>query len=279
MIQAKTATKIALPWLIAFAVHAAILMVPVGIIISSAPLALGELGVTVNIAGQAGSPAAGEGGGTIQPGKGEEAQVPRPGPRAGKLPTAASLGGAPKVAYDSPRGVAPLVKPQADAATYSMALPSAQDVLADLGQSDAAASVAPAATPAKPAVGAAVRAPTGAAVTTNAPSVAPSLSASEGTLTQTQFTWEGTSRKLIRKRDPQFPAVLSAAGQEVDCEARIIVSPAGTVMRVEISSASGYIEIDASVEAALRDYLFSRVDGKKDAVGTVKFRFRLEKRD
>ncbi len=42
---------------------------------------------------------------------------------------------------------------------------------------------------------------------------------------------------------------------------------------------SGYIEIDASVEAALRDYLFSRVDGRVDSTGTVKFRFRLEKQD
>jgi len=51
------------------------------------------------------------------------------------------------------------------------------------------------------------------------------------------------------------------------------------VIRVEITRSSGYIEIDASVEAALRDYLFSRVDGRENAIGTVRFRFRLEKQD
>jgi len=51
------------------------------------------------------------------------------------------------------------------------------------------------------------------------------------------------------------------------------------VTHVEIVRSSGYIEIDAIVEAALRDYLFSRVDGRKDAVGTVRFHFRLERQD
>jgi TonB family protein len=91
--------------------------------------------------------------------------------------------------------------------------------------------------------------------------------------------WQGQPRRLIRKRDPEFPAVLSAAGQEIEGEARITVAPSGTVTRVEITRSSGYIEIDASVEAALRDYLFSRVDGTADTVGTVQFRFRLEKQD
>jgi TonB family protein len=95
----------------------------------------------------------------------------------------------------------------------------------------------------------------------------------------TQVGWEGATRKLIRKRNPVFPAILSAAGQEVECQARITVSPSGGVTHVEIVSSSGYIEIDASVEAALRDYLFSRVDGRKDAVGTVRFHFRLERQD
>jgi TonB family protein len=93
------------------------------------------------------------------------------------------------------------------------------------------------------------------------------------------IAWEGTPRKIIRRRDPQFPSILSASGQEVECEAQVTVAPSGGVSRVEITKSSGYIEIDASVEAALRDYLFSRVDGRKDAVGTIRFRFRLEKRD
>jgi TonB family protein len=91
--------------------------------------------------------------------------------------------------------------------------------------------------------------------------------------------WEGSARKLLRKRDPAFPAQLSAAGQEVECEARITVASSGVVTRVEITTSSGYIEIDASVEAALHDYLFSRASERKDTVGTIRFRFRLERQD
>ncbi len=95
----------------------------------------------------------------------------------------------------------------------------------------------------------------------------------------TQWGWQGLPRRLIRKRDPEFPVMLRAMGQEIEGEARISVAPSGIVSRVEITRSSGYIEIDASVEAALRDYLFSRVDGRVDSVGTVQFRFRLEKQD
>jgi len=95
----------------------------------------------------------------------------------------------------------------------------------------------------------------------------------------TEWGWQGLPRKLVRRRNPEFPALLSALGQEVEGEARITVAPSGIVTRVEITRSSGYIEIDASVEAALRDYLFSRVDGRVYSTGTVKFRFRLEKQD
>ena len=101
----------------------------------------------------------------------------------------------------------------------------------------------------------------------------------EGSPSGTQVGWEGMPRKLIRKRTPEFPTVLSAIGQEIEGEARITVAPSGIVTRVEITKSSGYIEIDANVEAALRDYLFSRVDGRVETVGTVHFRFRLEKQD
>ena len=94
-----------------------------------------------------------------------------------------------------------------------------------------------------------------------------------------RITWEGAPRKLIRWRDPEFPAVLSALGQEVECEARITVASSGGVTRVEITRSSGYTEIDAGVEAALRDYLFSRADGTTEAVGTRWFHYRLEKTD
>ena len=93
------------------------------------------------------------------------------------------------------------------------------------------------------------------------------------------FGWRGQPRTLIRRPAPEFPAVLSAAGQEIEGEASITVAPSGAVTRVEITRSSGYIEIDASVEEALRGYLFSRVDGRADSIGTVQFRFRLEKQD
>lgn len=119
-------------------------------------------------------------------------------------------------------------------------------------------------------------APTASDVLADVASVTPEASGSPG---GTMVGWEGMPRKLIRKRNPEFPTVLSAIGQEVEGEARITVAPSGIVTRVEIARSTGYIEIDASVEAALRDYLFSRVDGRIDTVGTVHFRFRLEKQD
>ena len=106
---------------------------------------------------------------------------------------------------------------------------------------------------------------------------APEVSASQPA--GERIGWEGSARKVIRRRAPAFPAQLSAAGQEVECEARITVAASGVVSRVEITRSSGYIEIDASVEAALRDYLFSRINERKDTVGTIRFRFRLERQD
>lgn len=141
----------------------------------------------------------------------------------------------------------PIEAPSATAAMF----PSPRDVLADLPAESSAALAAPA----RDALVAAL----------------PSAGA--------QIGWEGAARRLIRRRDPQFPRILSATGQEVECVARISVSPSGTVTRVDIVKSSGYTEIDASIEGALRDYLFSKVEGRQNAVGTVSFRFRLEKRD
>jgi len=116
--------------------------------------------------------------------------------------------------------------------------------------------------------------PSPADVLSDLPSAAPT----EGT--QAEYGWEGSApRAVIVRRDPRFPPVLSAAGLEVECAARITVAPGGNVTHVEIVKSSGYTEIDASVEAALREFLFSRVEGRKDEVGTITFRFRLERRD
>jgi TonB family protein len=96
-----------------------------------------------------------------------------------------------------------------------------------------------------------------------------------------EIGWESAARSILRRQAIPFPKVLSASGQEADCEARITVTALGTVTNVEIVKSSGYTEIDASVQSALRGYVFSRnySSEEKETVGTVKFRFRLEKLD
>jgi TonB family protein len=93
--------------------------------------------------------------------------------------------------------------------------------------------------------------------------------------------WQGQTREVLTRTPLAFPHVLSYSGQEAECEARITVTPLGTVSKVEITKASGYTEIDASVVAALWGYLFSRDYGveKKSAVAVMRFRFRLETLD
>ncbi len=165
--------------------------------------------------------------------------------------------------------VAPVAQTPAQARP-PVATPNAADVLADLA-ADVGSPAAGGRASGAPSSQLAASSPSGS-------SASDRVLGSSGS-PQSQIGWETDARRLIRKRDPQFPLILSAEGQEVECDARITVSPAGAVTRVEIIRSSGYTEIDASVEAALRGYLFSRVDGRKDAVGTVRFRFRLEKRD
>ena len=89
----------------------------------------------------------------------------------------------------------------------------------------------------------------------------------------------GNLRMLRFGEDPQFPSGLFVARKRWECGARIGVSAEGAVAPVEITRRSVYTEVDASVEAARRECLFSRVDEVRNAVGAIKFRFRLEKRD
>jgi hypothetical protein len=93
--------------------------------------------------------------------------------------------------------------------------------------------------------------------------------------------WQNGARELVRRSFLPFPKVLSNSGQEVDCAARITVTPLGTVAKVEIIESSGYTEIDASVRSALWGYVFSRDYGVENgnAVAVVRFRFRLEMLD
>jgi len=91
--------------------------------------------------------------------------------------------------------------------------------------------------------------------------------------------WTGAPRTVVRSVNPRFPRILSETGQEAETAARITVTPLGAVVDVEITRGSGYTEIDAAVETALRQWLFSRSEGKQNAIGTVYYRFPLERRD
>lgn len=115
----------------------------------------------------------------------------------------------------------------------------------------------------------AVTTATGAAARADAAASAPSV----------RVEWSGAPRTLSREVKPRFPSILSATGQEAEVVARITVSPLGAVIDVEITRPSGYTEIDAAVESALRQCLYTRIEGKQNQIGTVYYRFPLEKRD
>jgi TonB family protein len=259
-----------LPWLLSLGAHAAFVAVAFFLLLS--PPAY--LGPRVNISLVGGS---GLGGAALAARSGTRAAAAS---RTALVPTRPSAkSNAPSPAAGTGSAAAPREGAAADggpmssspdeysfrasrngSASTSAAAPSASDVLSDVASMSPASSEA-IGTPGSQAQGA-------------QPGGSPGVSAGG-----TEWGWQGLPRKLVRKRNPEFPALLSSLGQEVEGEARITVAPSGIVTRVEITRSSGYIEIDASVEAALRDYLFSRVDGRDDSKGTVKFRFRLEKQD
>jgi len=114
------------------------------------------------------------------------------------------------------------------------------------------------------------------AVTPTATAAARADAAAEPTV---RVEWSGKPRYPIREVKPRFPAILSETGLEAEVVARITVSPLGAVIDVEITRSSGYTEIDAAVERALRQNLYPRIDGKQNQTGTVYYRFPLEKRD
>ncbi len=235
----------ALPWLASVVMHACLLLIPVGVFLAPAAGTRPPLDVTFT---------------DFRPARPGAARVDR---------TAAPIV-APGVAPGSEAQRGPAFRTSAGVTGVSSTLPA--DVLSpDANRASAATD------PALPWEGA-------AAASSGTPPVGGQGASTSQTAVSTAATsptigWEGATRALIRRRDPRFPSVLSASGQEVEGEARITVAPSGAVVRVEITRSTGYIEIDASVEAALRDYLFSRVDGRVDALGTVRFRFRLEKTD
>ncbi len=258
-----SSTKKALPWLVSLGAHLAALAVIAVLLALSPRPALGPR-VDISLVGGTGF------GGSLSARPGIRAAAARglslPAQPSGKsnMPAAAASAGVGETGADESGSAVPdsysARASRTVAASTSAAAVAASDVLSDAASAGSAA--------VEPAVGT-QGSPAGAE-----PGGSPGLLAGG-----TEWGWQGLPRKLVRKRNPEFPALLSALGQEVEGEARITVAPAGIVTRVEITRSSGYIEIDASVEAALRDYLFSRVDGRVDSTGTVKFRFRLEKQD
>ena len=207
----------AMPWLVSLGAHLVLLLV-VGILLIAPVREPLALRVDVTLVG---APGAGRGvlraGGSSTTGR----FVPRP-PRGDVLPPAVSSRTTPAIPATA---AAPTARPVVPVS--SLPTPAAKDVLADT-----------------------------ASVSASSSSPGSSSAEASGSPLGTQLGWEGLPRKLIRKRTPEFPTVLSLMGQEIEGEARISVAPSGVVTRVEITRSSGYIEIDASVEAALRDYLF-----------------------
>jgi protein TonB len=147
------------------------------------------------------------------------------------------------------------------------------DPVADVLRAAARVETAPGGVPSAREVLAALPAPSAApassAARTDAAAVEPSV----------RIGWTGTARTVVRSVNPRFPRILSETGQEAEVGARITVSPLGAVVDVEITRGSGYTEIDAAVETALRQWIFSRSEGKQNAIGTVYYRFPLERRD
>ena len=276
----------AIPWAASVAVHVVLLLIPLRIVWQ--PLI--QRSVEIDLSLQAASTPRGHPGqthgsgfpstsasGPVAARTATPAKTPSEMPAAHPLetrpaaqpPTAQppAISVAPPAAASNPLAPPPVVvSPVRQSPTQTappVDTPSAADVLADLASAPGAASAPPAA---------------GSAASSGTQSDGLQLPGSGG-VPQSQIAWEKDARTLVRRPGLQFPAALSAAGQEVECEAQIAVSPTGAVTHVEIIRSSGYTDIDESVVAALWGYRFSPVESRKDAVGTVRFRFRLEKRD
>jgi TonB family protein len=176
-------------------------------------------------------------------------------------------------ASSSPAG--PSIAASALPLVPSLPLPSTPelDPVADAVRAAGRVEIVPGGVPSAHEVLAALPAPTAAPATAGARTDA---AAREPTV---HIGWTGAARTVVRSVNPRFPAILSERGQEAEVGARITVTPLGAVVDVEITRGSGYTEIDAAVETALRQWIFSRSEGKQNALGTVSYRFPLERRD
>jgi TonB family protein len=126
----------------------------------------------------------------------------------------------------------------------------------------------------------AIGAPAPGDVLATLPAVTTATAAAAAAESTIRVAWTGKARgDPVKSPRPKFPRVLSTTGQEARGEARITVSPLGAVIDVEITRSSGYTEIDESVSTALWQWLFPRIEGRQNQIGTISFSFPLEKRD
>ena len=105
------------------------------------------------------------------------------------------------------------------------------------------------------------------------PSVVASASDAAAAEPIVRVEWSGKPRPWVRAPQLKYPAILSSTGLEADGVARLTVSPLGAVIDVEITRSSGYTEIDAAVERALRQALVARIEGKQNQTFMVYFSF------
>lgn len=233
-----------IPWAVSLVLHAALLLIParMGMLTRARPEERRIDLVFDQPAPRSSSPA------SRLPGR-DEVGLP-----AGAAPSIPRSPAAPPLPSPSEEHAAPLADRLVDlAAPGSTALPTARDVLADLPAPRPASESAAFTAPAAPAEG-------------------------EVSLAQPTVVWQGRAPGVIRRVNPEFPRVFSRTGQEGECVARISVTPAGTVSRVEIVHSSGYPEIDASVAAALRSWLFAKSDGQS-VTAEISYPLRLRVRD
>lgn len=237
----------AAPWVVSLAVHAAVLIIPAGLAVSDRGRA-DERRIDLVF--------------DQPPARAAASSLAAPPRETAALP-AESAPSLPRPAVDipslPPRPLEdrPAVSFAADAA---LMVPSARDVLAEMPF--ATAPVAPPVT------------------TSAAAQILPQAleAPAEVSISEARIEWQGSPRVLIRRPAPEFPPVLSRAGQEVESVLRITVSPSGIVTRVEVVQPSGYTEIDAAVAAAVRGWLAAKAEGKTGTF-TVNFRFILGRRD
>jgi TonB family protein len=242
-----------LPWVVSVAAHAGLILVPVSL--ARGPAAAPPSLRRVELVFDSGPAVPPTGAAAASAGSGEAVLAPAGMELPRSVPVPAPARSVPP-APSAPAEAALLTASAPMAPVSSLpGLPSPADVLAGLPTVRAPAPV-PSAQPA----------PSAAEPADSSPLVE-------------RIGWQGTARTVVRRVSPRFPPALSARGQEVECEAAITVTPLGTVVDVEITRSSGYTEVDASVEAALRQYVFSRVEGRQNVEGTVSFQFRLERRD